>query len=113
MSKRDFDKYYDEVKKQYLEMISTLEEMTELADKKMIAPEMLDNVKATVEPIKQNYMTLSYVMFLLNTPKKGKKLEKYKRQNRKLFEQSIGRQAQDIEKENKEHIDKLKSAFGE
>ena len=113
MSKRDFDNYFEDVKKQYLEMVSTLEEMTELADKKMVAPEMLENVKTVVEPIKQNYMTLSYVMFLLNTPKKGKKLEKYKRQNRKLFEQSIGRQAVDIEKENKEHLDKLKNAFGE
>ena len=84
MSKRDFDNYFEDVKKQYLEMVSTLEEMTELADKKMVAPEMLENVKTVIEPIKQNYMTLSYVMFLLNTPKKGKKLEKYKRQNRKL-----------------------------
>ena len=113
MSKRDFDKYYEEIRSQYLEMVSTLEEMTELADKKMVSPEMLENVKTTVEPIKQNYMTLSYVMFLLNTPKKGKKLEKYKRQNRKLFEQSIGRQAQDIENENKKHLDELRNAFGE
>lgn len=113
MSKRDFNAYYESVEKQYKEMMSTLEEVSQLANERMLPPETLDNVKKMVEPIKQNYMTLSYVMFLLNTPTKKDKKEKYKRQNRKLLEKSIGRQQQDIERENKEHIDKLKSAFEE
>lgn len=113
MSKRDFDRYFDDVKCQYFEMLDTLKEIEELANNQMVSPDMLDNVKATIEPIKNNYLALSYVMFLLNKPTRGSKADKYKRQNKKLLEQSIGRQEEDIKNENKSCINNLREKMKE
>lgn len=111
MSKKDFDRYYKEVKDQYYEMIGTLEELSELASTGMVSPEMVDNTKNLIEPIKQNYMTLSYVSFLLNTPKRTRKIDTFVKQNKKLLAESGDRTKDNILKENSEAIEKLEKAI--
>ena len=49
----------------------------------MIGPDRLDNIKRQIEPLKNNYMTLSYVAFLLNKPNRDKKEKRYVESNKK------------------------------
>ena len=111
MSKKDFDRYYKEVKDQYYEMIGTLDELSELASTGMVSPEMVENTKNLIEPIKKNYMTLSYVSFLLNTPKRTRKIDTFVRQNKKLLAESGDRTREDILNENGEAIEKLEKVI--
>ena len=64
MSKKHFDEYYKTVCNQYSEMLEALHEVEELTMQQMIGPDRLDNIKRQIEPLKNNYMTLSYVAFL-------------------------------------------------
>lgn len=83
MSKKDFDKYYAEVKGQYLEMLNELEDLSIVSNEAMVSPETIDNLKKFIEPLKQNYLTLSYVAFLLDQPRRTHKIEGYKKRNKK------------------------------
>lgn len=83
MSVRDVKLYYAQVCDQYNEMIQNLKELEEYVTKNMVEPERLDQFKQTLEPIKDNYLTLSYVMFLLNKPNKKEKQCKYIKQHKK------------------------------
>lgn len=87
MSKKDFDNYYNQVEEQYLEMINNLKDFEELATYKIIEPERLDELKAIIQPIKQNYQRLSYIKFLLNKPNKQSKKKKYMKVNEKLIKE--------------------------
>lgn len=108
MSKKDFDKYYNEVQAQYTEMLDTLKELSELANTGMVSPETVENTKKIVEPLKNNFMTLSYVAFLLNEPKRTHKIDRYVKQNKKLLVKSGNRTKDDIIKENNDVINELK-----
>lgn len=108
MSKKDFDRYYLQVQDQYMEMLGDLEELSSVASESMVSQQIIDNIKTTLEPIKRNYMTLSYVSFLLNKPTRAKKLDKYIKQNKKLLDKSGNRKDVDVIKENKEQLDKIK-----
>ena len=82
MAKKDIEVYYEQVCAQYNEMVNNLKELEEYARTNVVAPETIDNLKTVIEPIKTNYMTLSYIMFLLNAPNKTKKLKSYVKQNK-------------------------------
>ena len=107
MSKKDFDRYYLEIKNQYLEMLSNMEEFSKTASDEMISSDIIENMKALVEPIKQNYMTLSYVSFLLDKPKRTHKIDKYVKMNKKKLNTSNGRTQEDVINQNKELLAKM------
>ena len=56
-------------------------------------------------------MTLSYVSFLLNTPKRTRKIDTFVKQNKKLLAESGDRTKDSILKENGEAIEKLEKAI--
>ena len=109
MSKKDFDIYYQSVHDQYYEMLDTLNELSELASTGMVAPELVENTQKLVDPLKQNYMTLSYVAFLLNEPRRTHKIDRYIKQNKKLLVECGNRTERDVIRENDEVIEKLKN----
>ena len=47
----------------------------------MVSPEQIENIKKTIQPIKDNYMTMSYVAHLLNIPNRKRKKATYEKQN--------------------------------
>lgn len=104
---RDVKEYYAQVTKDYNLMREELKDMEELCKEKVVAPEMVENMKQMILPIKTNYETLSYFMFLLNKPAKKDKQERYINQNKKLIEASKGRTKEDILKEDKETLKNL------
>lgn len=105
---RDVVNYYNEVTKNYNDMRAELEDAENLLKERAVAPEVVDNIKQMVEPIKLNYETLSYFMFLLNKPAKKDKQKRYASQNKKLISASGDRTAEKVIKENKTALAGLK-----
>lgn len=75
--------YYDEVCKQRQEMINEIKDFEEEAAKGLIEPERLDKIKENIQPLMNNYQTISWIMFLLNKPVNKKKHKNYEKQKSK------------------------------
>lgn len=110
MAKRHLQEYYDSVCNDYLEMLDNIKDMEKEYQEGIIDPERLENIKKQIEPLKNNYMTLSWVMFLLNQPNRKSKEKKYVGMySKKISELDIKRSPGAIKEENKKVIDKLKT----
>ena len=81
MSRKHLVKYYDDVCKQYNDFIEEIKDFEECVEKGVVSPETIENIKSMLEPLKNNWQTLNYVMYLLNMPNKKDKIDKYNRQN--------------------------------
>lgn len=79
MAVKDVRAYYEEVANQYHEMTDELKDFTELAQNNMFPPEKLEQVEKIIQPLKNNYEMLSYIIFLLNKPTRKKKAKKYEK----------------------------------
>ena len=100
MSIKHVNKYYNQICEQYKEMINDIKDVEREAEQGLVEPERVDRLKTQIEPIKQNYMTLSYIMYLLNEPQKKRKQVRYAKQNNKLLKESVGRQQHNVVAEN-------------
>lgn len=85
MSKKDVELYYDQVCDQYSQMRDEIKDFEVEAQKGLMEPERLDKIKESIQPLINNYQTLSWIMFLLNKPVKKCKHSKYANQNSKLL----------------------------
>jgi hypothetical protein len=85
MSVKDVKLYYEEVCQQRQEMLNELKDFEKECEQGLIEPERLDKIKETIQPLLNNYQTLSYIMFLLNKPVKKEKQDKYLNKNKKLL----------------------------
>lgn len=112
MSKKDVEIYYKQIVDQYSEMVDNVKEMEGYVSTHMVDSETLDKMKTMLEPIKNNYMTLSYIMFLLNKPTKKKKEARYASQNKKVLSKIEEKNTKTgILKENKECLKKFKATM--
>ena len=109
MAKRDLEMYVAKVAADYYNMLNELKDMEAEFQKGLISPEMFEQMQNMIEPIKRNYMTLKYVMFLLNKPKRAKKFDVFKKQNHKLLEGAITEK--DVREENAKAMENLKNLF--
>lgn len=106
MAKKDVDKYFDQICKDYHELIETLHDMEEEAAKGLLDPDKLIQMKSYIEPIKVNWQRISYIMYLLNMPSKKSKQERYRNQNKKLIHGNAT--LDDVQLENQNQINKIK-----
>lgn len=105
MSKKDFDREYIQIENQYLEMLENLKDMEkELADG-LVNPDLLEQMKEIIKPLRTNYEMWNYIKFLLNKPTKKKKEEKYKNQNKKLMVKM--KTLEETKEENNKVLDEL------
>ena len=74
MAKRHVEEYYNKIAEQYKEMSDNIKELEERLSDNMSSYDVIENMKKIVEPVKENYMTLSWIMFLLNMPNNKKKV---------------------------------------
>lgn len=110
MSKEHVDAYYKEVCQNYIEMNEAIKDMEDECNKGLVDPDKLEEMKKMVEPLKNNYMTLSYIMFLFNKPKRKKKEKKYIQQNKKLLNNIPEKNTKEgIIQENKQVISSIKN----
>lgn len=109
MAKKDFDEYYDKICNDYHEMIEALKDIEDEAMRGLISPDCVDNIKEVIKPLKNNYMTLSWVKYLLDKPVRKEKQFKYENMNKK-FKQNIGdsRSPQALFDEDNQIINELK-----
>lgn len=108
MSKKHVDEYFNVVADQYHDMLEALKDMEEECTKGLLDPDRLEQMKKLIEPLKQNYMRISYIMFLLNKPNRTKKEKRYIDQQNK-FLNSIPEKdrLEGIKEENKKIVDSI------
>lgn len=80
MAYKHIKQQYDVIKEQYQDLLSELTELTKEAEEGLIDPDVLEEVKKLLEPLKINYERWTYIMFLLHKPNRDKKSSKYERQ---------------------------------
>lgn len=108
MARRDFDAYYNKIASQLFELDKVFKELAAEADAGMVEPERLEQVKKTIEPIKNSYQTLSYIKYLLDMPARKTKISRFARQNKKLLNASKGSQSKDVVERNDKILRGLK-----
>lgn len=86
MARKHFEEYYDKIKKQYFQLLDTLKEADELVTKNLADPQVLENLTAILQPIKNSYLGLAYVEYLLNLPKNKNVQKRNERQFRAILE---------------------------
>lgn len=114
MARRDFEEYYDKIKRQYFQLIETLKEADRLVTEKMADPQVLENLTTILQPVKNSYMSLAYVEYLLNLPKD----KKIKKRNEKQFEKLLSRidkskQEQSVLQLNEKTMETINSVIDE
>ena len=77
MSKKHFEQYLESVYKSYLNMERVYKAYQEECEREMTPPEALQQIEATLKPIKDSYNTLRYVKYLLDMPNKKSKTARY------------------------------------
>ena len=110
MAAKDVIEYYNKVCADYTEMLSTLTEMEDEFNKNLISEAQLEQLKKIIQPLKDNYMTLSWVVFLLNKPSRKEKFKGYDRQMTKFkSDKDISRTMENVLKQNQSVLDEIKN----
>lgn len=86
MSRKHFEEYLSVITKQYRDLQETLSEMSVEADKGMIEPERIEQLKVTIAPVKNSFDTLLYIKYLLDKPTRKSKHQKYDKANKKVIQ---------------------------
>ena len=84
MAKKHVMNYYYTVQNQYLKMKNMLDLFEKQVKEGKGSLETLDAVKETTGRLKENFYRIAYIMYLLNTPAKKKKSNRYDKQNKEL-----------------------------
>lgn len=84
MAIKHLEEYYKKVCGDYTEMLQTLTDMEEALNNNLVSDEQMNQLKQMIEPLKNNYMTLSWVMYLLYQPSRKEKFKKYDKQMSKF-----------------------------
>lgn len=112
MSVKHVQDYYLKITNDYHMMNETLKEMEKaIADDNLqIAQQNLPMIKQQVAQLKENYLRISYIMFLLNMPNKKEKRARYvKREHKKIDGIPKEHQLIGILREDKQILDNLMS----
>ena len=108
MAVKHIVEYFNQVADQYQEMLDNIKDMEKDVSENLTAPELLDRIKQMAEPVKNNYMTLSYIMYLLNMPNRKEKEKRYTKMNKKLLSAIDSKNTKEgILEENKRTIESL------
>lgn len=106
MSVKHVKEYYNQVCSDYSELLENLRDMEEELQNNLVSPDRVEQLKRMIEPIKQNYERISYIIFLLDMPNRKEKQDRYKSQQRKKVYE--GSDLNSIKAENKNILDNMK-----
>lgn len=110
MAVKHIKEYFNDVANQYLALQQEVKEFEEEAEKGLCDPDKIEKLKEWIEPLKDNYLTLSYVMYLLNMPARPQKVKRYEMQNKKLLNSIPGKNTkQGILEQNEEVLKGIKN----
>lgn len=77
MALGDVKEYYYKMLAQYVEMKADLEDYNQAAANGYITEDQLEEVKKDIFEIEQNYNRLTYIMYLLELPKRKQKRKSF------------------------------------
>lgn len=110
MARKDFELYYSNIKKQYFELLDLMKVAGEEAAKNLVDPDVLDNLKKVIQPVRNSYMSLAYVEYLLNLPKDKKVQKRNDRQFQAQLEKVLKeKQGKSVIAKNGEILDEVKT----
>ena len=104
MSKKHFDEYYFQLYSDYVEMINLLKQLEDECATGMVSPDKIENYKNALQPIKDSFLTMQFVKYLLDKPNKKGKIKRYENQTNGIDKDMLNR----VSKENRERIGNLK-----
>lgn len=108
MSKKHVEDYYKQICDDYRELISNLHEMEKEAENGLISPTQIENLERTIEPLKNNYETISWIIYLLNMPNRKSKKKRYEGQTKKQRNNLSGSKSLDsIRNSHREILNKM------
>lgn len=114
MARKDFELYYSNIKKQYFELLDLMKVAGEEAAKNLVDPDVLDNLKKVIQPVRNSYMSLAYVEYLLNLPKDKKVQKRNDRQFQAQLEKVLKeKQGKSVIAKNGEILDEVKTIIEE
>ena len=86
----------------------------EEAAKNLVDPDVLDNLKKVIQPVRNSYMSLAYVEYLLNLPKDKKVQKRNDRQFQAQLEKVLKeKQGKSVIAKNGEILDEVKTIIEE
>lgn len=86
MAVKHIKEYYEQVCNQYIQMNEELKDFQKEVEEGLVEPERIENLKKMIEPLKNNYMTISWIMYLLNQPNRDSKERAYQKRNKKFLD---------------------------
>ena len=81
MSVKHVKDYYNKVCEQYHDFIAELKDFEQLCNDGLVQPEVIEQAKKSIAPLKDNWEKLTYIMYLLNKPNKKSKQDRYTKSN--------------------------------
>lgn len=111
MARKHFDEYLNTITKQYRDLQETLSEMTVESESGMIEPERIDQLKATIQPIKNSFDTLIYIKYLLDMPNRKSKQKNYDSANKYIKEYTKSVCMEKVYETNKHVLENLSNCI--
>ena len=110
--KRDFERYFVEVQKDYNRMLKTLEKVNEEISKGQVSDEQRRSFEQWFNQVKVNYDRVSYMRYLLHLPPKFIQKLQQRNVNSKMMKELKKYQEENADKdsvlkENKEALDSI------
>ena len=84
MGLKQVKNYYKSVEKLYFDMLHSFESMKDELNKGNVTEEELEKIMTPVNNIRDNYLRLSYIIYLFNQPSNEKKIKRYTTQTKQL-----------------------------
>ena len=111
MAVKDVREYYQRMTSDYVEMKRILKELETIPElKASTAYNNIDNIREQVKVLEANYNRLSYIIFLLDEPKRPEKKERYRKIEKKRLNKIPENDRKDgVIKENQEIIHNIQS----
>lgn len=110
MALKHVKEYFKQCEEQYLELLKDSSDFDEALKGGFISQEVFDNAAKLLDTVKSNYERLAYIIFLFNLPKNDKRLNKYKKQHSKLYNEMVSSNFSEemVIKEDEDVLDKFK-----
>ena len=113
MAIRDVRKYYYTMLSQYLEEKQNLADFETALRDGLITEEQMNDAMETVAELEKNYHRLTYIMYLLDMPKRSTKKDAYVRQYKNILDEltKLGADINSVKEENSDALIHFKAAL--
>lgn len=110
MALKDVYNYYKEIEAQYFEMLQDVKDFDEALEEHIIDEEHYNQAQSIINKLKENYERVSYIVYLIGSPRRKPKKKKYNTQNKTYLEYLNNQKASldDIKGENKDILKDFK-----